>query len=726
MNGWQILFVVSGLIGAGTAGHEAPVPRGDDSVIKPWRGWDTYHVIMWSTGEPNDLSRWFERLKEMECTAEECYRGRDATPFVKHRFGFYAENLVPQLTFLHSRRKLYEEDFRGYTSTQGKRFLVRQPCLHDPDFWAEIKRQVQDLARPYVPHQPLLYNLQDELSIGSFASPMDYCFGEHTLTAFRHWLQEQYSSVGALNHEWEMHFESWDEVMPMTTYDIKAREREALAAGQLENYAPWADHRAFMDIAFAEALDRLREFIRDLDPTTPVGIEGTQMPSAWGGYDIWRLSQVIDWIEPYDIANSREIFRSFLPQNAPVLGTVFGHDFARLRRKLWWLLLHGDRGCIVWDDDKSRCIEKTKEDMLITERGKGLAAMFAELKALAPRLFQWQRVDDRIALHYSQASIRAHWMFDSREDGNTWPRRFSSYEATHSRYARVRDSFVRVIEDVGLQFNFVSYEQIETGELLNGGYKVLLLPQSVAMSKKECQHIEAFVRAGGTVIADNMTATMDEHCKRLSQGQLDDLFGIRRSGVDWRAKAEAGALPVTSAGAEALQVYEPDITLATGKATKTTEHAPAIIENRVGAGRAIYLNLDMHEYGKYHLTPPKGRNYQELFRQLLKEAGVEALVNVLNESGTQPATCVEVWRYRGNGADYIALMRNPEFDANSLSDIGYPDNAALEEKERVQIILGERARVKDVRTGKALGVTDRITLELDPWSPIILELQDAD
>jgi len=729
MNGWKIVFIVSGMIGMGATGQEAQAARSEEPTPESWRGWDIYHVIMWSTGEPNDLSLWFERLREMGCTAEECYRGRDATPFVQHNFGFYAENLVPQLAFLHSRRKLYDEDFRGYTAGakdsayQAKRFLVRKPCLHDSNFWEEIQRQVQGLVRPYVPHQPLLYNLQDELSIGAFASPMDYCFGEHTLQAFRQWLQEQYGSLDALNQEWDTRFTSWDEVMPMTTYEVKTREREALATGQLENYAPWAAHRAFMDIAFAQTLARLREFIRELDPTTPVGIEGTQMPSAWGGYDLWQLAQVVDWIEPYDIANSREIFRSFLPPTAPVLGTVFGSDFERIRRSLWWLLLHGDRGCIIWDDENSRCIEKTKEGLPLTERGKGLAPIFAELKAIAPLLFQLQRVDDRIAIHYSQASIRAHWMFDSREDGNTWPRRFSSYEAKHSRFARVRDSFVRLIEDIGLQFNFISYEQIETGELLNGGYRVLLLPQSVAMSPKEIKQIEAFVSAGGTVIADNMTATMDENCKRLPQGQLDKLLGIRRSGVGWRAKAEAGTLPTTIDGAAPLQVYEPDIAVTTGRASYTIQHAPAIIKNRVGKGRVVYLNLDMHDYGKYRLTPPKGKHYQQLFRQLLKEAGVESPVRVLDETNAQPVAGVEICRYRGNGADYVALMRNPEFDANSLRDANYPGNAELEKRERVQVILAQPAQVTDVRTGKALGLTDRVTVELDPWSPTILELQ---
>jgi len=313
-------------------------------------------------------------------------------------------------------------------------------------------------------------------------------------------------------------------------------------------------------------------------------------------------------------------------------------------------------------------------------------------------------------------------MFDSREDGDSWPRRFSSYEATHSRFARVRDSFVRIVEDLGLQFNFVSYEEIENGELIKGGYKVLLLPQSVAMSREECRQIEEFVRTGGTVIADNMTATMDEHCKRLPYGQLDGLFGIKRGGVRWRPEAVGGSLPSDVPGAVPLRVYETDITLTTGKALHLIDGVPAVIENRMGKGRAIYLNLDMHDYGKLRLTLPKSRSYLDLFGRLLRESGIEPPVKVLDPTTGQPLPCVEVWRYGGEDSDYIALMRNPEFDADSLRDVGYPDNSELERSVRVLVILPRRARVMDVRTGEELGVIDRVEMELDPWSPIILKL----
>src|SRR5207244_12280809 len=76
---------------------EARVAPRSPLARKNWRGWDMYHVIMWSTGEPKDFPRGFVRLREMGGTAERGYRERDAAPLGEHGFGFCAGNLVPVL-----------------------------------------------------------------------------------------------------------------------------------------------------------------------------------------------------------------------------------------------------------------------------------------------------------------------------------------------------------------------------------------------------------------------------------------------------------------------------------------------------------------------------------------------------------------------------------------------------------------------------------------------------
>ena len=722
------LIVVAGMLLLLSALWGAPTT---DTTLKPWRGWDKYQVIIHSTGSVKDAEKWFKQLTALGCTAEDCYYTIDPAPFIDGKFGFYVENMIPELAYLtKERQKLYDVDFNGYTSETGAhdhKFLLRKPCLDDLDFWKKKDEEVKQITVRFLPQDPtnpkkhpLLYDLRNEPSLGLATDPMDYCFAPSTLKAFRNWLQTQYPSLEALNTEWNTQYKTWDEVMPLTTYEIKERTRIAASAEKPENFASWNDFRAYMDVSFAHTLKHLRETIHELDPKTPVGIAGTQMPSAWGGYDLWRLSQAIDWAEINDMAGSRAIFRSFLPANSPVLSTVYGDDMNQISHNLWSRLLDGDRGCIIWDDEKSRVLAKEKDDMPLTDRGTKLAKVLAEIKKAAPAIFPLRRQPAEVAIHYSQASIRAHWMFESAEDEKSWPVRYGAYEAKHSGFVHVRDSVTKLITDLGLQSNFLSYEQLEKGDL--AGYKVLVLPQSVAMSAKECRAVEHFVHAGGVVIADNMTATMDEHGKRLAHGQLDELFGINRQSVGWRAVGEAGTL------ADGETVFEPDLTVTTGKARFTStppegvdQGALAIIERKVDTGRAIYLNLDLHSYA-YDYTDEKNVKpnrlsatslaLRKLCGDLLKEAGVEAPITVVNAETGQPIPGVELRRYQGHTAfECVALLCDPDI---------------IKAKQKVRLVLPQKKMASDLLTKENLEVAadNSLTLELDPWTPTIIKLQD--
>ena len=222
-------------------------------------------------------------------------------------------------------------------------------------------------------------------------------------------------------------------------------------------------------------------------------------------------------------------------------------------------LLDGDRGAIVWDDDPERVILKTAPTMPITQRGKEIRDIFAAIRPAAAQLAPLHRAGDRIAIHYSQASIRAQWMFDSRGDGKTWPRRLTSYELAHSRMIQIRNRYVKAVEDLGFTPEFVSYQQVESGELTRRKYRALLLPESVALSAAECGRIEEFVRAGGVALGDDNVGIMDEHCRRLPPGQRQAFY----NSVDRRGPAllsqvfqTAGIVPpVKITGAREIKIW---------------------------------------------------------------------------------------------------------------------------------------------------------------------------
>ena len=69
------------------------------------------------------------------------------------------------------------------------------------------------------------------------------------------------------------------------------------------NFAAWADFKAWMDVAFADALRRGTDAVHAADPNALAAIEGAQIP-GWGGYDYTRLAHAVDVMEIYDAART--------------------------------------------------------------------------------------------------------------------------------------------------------------------------------------------------------------------------------------------------------------------------------------------------------------------------------------------------------------------------------------------------------------------------------------
>jgi hypothetical protein len=475
----------------------------------------------------------------------------------------------------------------------------------------------------------------------------------------------------------------------------------------LENYAPWADHRTFMDITFAESWRQFREWVREIDPVTPVGLEGLQMPAAFGGYDLWRLSQVLDWIEPYDIGESHAIFRSFMP-GAPIYATLFEHDPNAASRRLWHLLLNGDHGVIIWAS--SEWFDYNTPDLKPQPWVAGMADLFAELRGPAAQAIMHAKRDRApIAIHYSHPSIQTGWMLDSREDGDTWPRRFSSYEAVHSRITRVRSGWCRMLEDLGYDYDFVSTQQILDGTLEKRGYKALILPESLAVGDREAAAIQGFAEAGGAVLADFLPGVFDEHAKRREGGALDSFFGVSR-------KAQTGmiAQPDRSLDeAGRLLPAEPSLL--------TRDGAPvSALGREVGKGRAVYLNLSPVDYSKLRLIG-EGAPIREAIAQVLARCGIARDVTVTINDGP-PVGC-EVITYRDSNARYIAIMRRPEYRANELGEIGYTDNSRFEQPVEVKVSFERPVKAKELLSGRELGEGSEFKLTLGPWKPVLVRVR---
>lgn len=645
------------------------------------RPWIEYKTIMWigdsAWKKPDKTPLFFQRLREMGINTAMVHGDGNLKPLIDNKFPYYVENMVNKGLCLKWSSKVQDWDamVTGWAkSGRPASAFVRDYCLDDPQWRSWANREMASLVKKNAPHQPLLYDIRDELSTTMSANPFDYDFSPAALASFRTWLKARYRSLEKLNDQWETTFANWDAVMPFSTDQIKHRMSgggamprgkpdwqavqatkfdmdKALADRTRWNFAPWCDFRTYMDTSLAGTLDKLRQTAHRLDPHTPVGIEGTQMPHAFGGYDLWRLSQALDWVEPYDICNAREIFGSFMPDK-PILTTVGETNARSAQRRLWHLLLEGDKGCIVWWSED--CIDYGSDDYALTGRAKALGGVLRQMTSpLAAPLLRARRVLDPVYLLYSQPSIQVGWLLESTVDGSTWHRRFSSHEASHNRGAQVRDGWLKGLQDLGFSAQFLSTAQLTDGWKSAAG-TVLVMPQCLALSDAEISAIKAAQGRGVVVLTNGQPGVFDEH-------------GTLRA---------APPLPT------------PGVSL---------EQACVLGGSKVFAGR-------VGDYG----------------RDRLKGAGAEFsawLPQPKKTSGIPVAQRVRIYRYELGKARLVAFERGISYSmSESLSQAG--GNEPLEKPVDITANL-PAGEAYDLRTGKHLG-SGKVQFTLDPWEPTLV------
>jgi len=634
----------------------------------PVHQWWDYAIIMWQNYSPEQ----FAKLRELGINGSEYVgRNRSAPEFLlKNDLRWYAENVATD--FYSAYHHYYPDRDNGWEFKQARAAhqkdpsslepFKRHPSLTDAEWLKKVHDRLVESALFFSPYRPFFYSLGDETGIAELEAAWDFDFSDESLVPMREWLRQRYGTLAALNQQWGSNFTAWNQVTPMTTDEAMKRSDD--------NFSAWADFKEWMDICYANALKMGTDAIHSVDPEAYVGIGGGQMP-GWGGYDYSRIVKSLTAIEPYDIGNNIEIIRSLNPDMA-VLTTGFAHGSWE-KHRVWFELLHGNRGLILWDD-KSEYVGPSGE---IEPRGKESAGYYNELRdGIGALLINSQRQSDPIAIHYSQPSLRVEWMLESRPRGAAWAMRGARAERTDNNFLRLRESWCRAIEDAGLQYKFVSYGQVEEGELLRGGYRVLILPHSSALSPSETQAIRAFVAQGGVVIADGDPGGFDEHGRRLPEQQLADVFGKTSE-------------------------------------SETTEHT-------FGRGKAIHLVANLIGYHRERVLG-KGEETRDLVARILHDASVTPVFSLTGEDG-KAASGVELHQFRNGDVTILGLLSNPDLRVDELGPPDFRSNEHFARPRSLKLTMPEPMFVYDVRAGRLVGNKRELSIQLDPFEPVIYAL----
>jgi hypothetical protein len=666
--------------------------------------------ILWVGSEVERSDALFAAIRRLGFTAVTVSAQEDPTLPAKHGMRFLRDQLVGK-GVLELREPQWHERMAAYEQSRDTADLIRPACLADPAVLEGLRETLRANLAAALPEHPLAVSLGDEISVTRHANPLDFCFSSYCRRAFRQELALRYPDVAALNRAWRSSFGSMDDVVPFTADRIRARE---LGGNEIPAHlGPWAEHLEFQDAQLAAAVGGLAAAVRRQAPDLPCGLTGMQPPSAYGGHDYRRLMPLCSFYEAYDIGGARDLAMSFAPPGARQVTTLFppakGEPLQMVRGWYFDALAHGMAGIVGWSAS-----DMLGRDGKPTPYGKELAHAISSLRAAADVVAGAELIRSPVWLIESQAAVRAHWMLDSANDGRTWIRRLSSYEREHSTSLAARHSWLRLFEDLGLQARIVAMEDLPA-RLLAEPPRLLVLPVQIAISDEAAAAITAYTRAGGVLLADHGVGFYDEHLVRREQPALDGVFGVRGRSVRWEdllvGQGRAYERGRLASGAAAAEVG------LSGPLGEPTELAQVQIENTVGEGRAVYLNLAVCEYGRVRLDPSRVATALDLRRRVrlvLEYAGVAPEVSV---RGPGLPTCIERMELRTRDGRRVLAVR-----MNALESRDLMRRLGAAGARPVQLVFPRAVRLRDLVTGTSLGQGESFDVSLDPWQGLLLEM----
>jgi hypothetical protein len=697
--------------------------------IPPKGYWDKFVILIWQ--HQTDVR------KDLEVYRSVNINGFHIDGSSKHLAKFSRENNIPfYVDHAGGKGYLYlkKEDV---DKIKKKLSVVERPnSLKDEKVMAKIKGLLKNNISDTMDGLVLAYAFDDEISTGSFTSPIETDGSLKSIEAYHKYQQDVFGRIRYMEPT------SFEDVRK--TLDVKR-----LSKWDLSKWTTW---RSYMDTYFAEALLELTKYANSIDPTTPAGFVGGHQPACYGGMDYTKLTKVVQWMEAYDINGTNEILRSFWKKEKPRMVTWFNAGDPYIGSWfLWYYMVHGNRGVIAWPENSLGPWFKngqpqpwllSMKDTIreVQEFSKPILDLSTEFEA------------DPIAIYYSQPTIQVGWAMDSIVHGNTWPNRSSSLDNDNSTSGRNRVAWFKLLEDCGYQYNVVSFEHIKD-ENFSKQYRVLILDRILALSEKEAEAIKKFLNNGGIVIADYLTGIFDEEGKGRSKGILDEIFSIKRD----ESKGYFDGKTVTEINGELYEspflnrlsyngaIRWNDIVVAergtvsiNGNKKAKVGDADVVIQNAVGNGKTYYLNLTPVEYTAISKrTSEYGKNWRNLVKEIFIESGIkprvivkESKVKLIGPSKlgdvrkkvekkvevieTKESLLTETIFWKKDNTYYLCIVKNPTtYGGDIVSGNLNVEGLDIKSDSYIQLEFDKPVKkIKNLRTEENLGEGNKF---IDKW-----------
>jgi len=562
------------------------------------------------------------------------------------------------------------------------------PCFTDAAFRNDEDKRLKENTGAFWAVGSSVYLLGHGNRLAAPGEKVD--LAECYLAGFRQRLAESYGFLDTLNRAWGTRFGAWESVEP-------SPRETAAKDGQ---YAPWLDYRLYLDTTFSEVNRKGKTVVCTTDIDGRAGFRALGGSDACLGYDWWLLASQLNAlaIEPDPV--TVEMVRSYRPANT-YSALCFTDDSlnrsASYSRWLpWYGALHGMQA--AWCATPFGGADSTESAVALLPDGRPSPAFtevvktISDLKSgLGTLLSTAKRRPPGIAIYGSQASLYLNQVDPMAMD---------------SRQAEA--AFMKLLENLGLQYDFVSYAQAVQGKL--DQYALVILPAVRALSDDEVAAIRAFNAKGGRLIADIAPGEFDAHGVRRPALPLDDTFGIRHKmgTVTYFPRRKIGDCPhfmiQLGQASEELSAVPSDQSIEAEKARPagSAEGVPVWCVQGADVSFTALLN---HPLSPCMANEEAYTAVTRLFAALLDLAGVAGAAQVTPEDGR--AFHGESVTLRYGEADVIALLADPGSSRKALKAV---------------IDAAEDWWAYDARAGKALGRDKRIHAKVAPGDVYVISL----
>lgn len=424
-------------------------------------------------------------------------------------------------------------------------------CLDHPGVWERMSAFLREVVTRYRGAENLLgWDAWNELRWNVQADGL-VCFCEHTLRAFRDWLDARYGGLEGLNRAWLRRYESWEDVFPG-----KLPNRPYTEMMAFEHFLSWRANR------HGKARYQL---MKALDPHHPVTVHGAHpCPLMVGDAENHALNRGNDWFYADDCdgigcssfpkwfgmddadlsvrveyvssaAREKQVWLSEVQGGRSSLGFEVYPPVDALSQQRWiWNGLACGADTILfwcWRDEvfgrESAGFGLAGSDGLAGER---LAAMRKTERVLtkhAELLRGYRPAQAEIGVLFSPQTHYLHW----------------AQEGTARRAADALQGYCRALVRRSLPYRVLEEEHLDELE----GLRVLFMPRTLVVDDASADRIGAWVRTGGTLVCESECGAFGSNgIYRYPEDRfLRDLAGAREVG---RRSLERGSVSAEVGG----------------------------------------------------------------------------------------------------------------------------------------------------------------------------------